>query len=72
LKCLAQLAIERADRVLLNPAEVTLVAPSRALVESLKEQHVENQRMAVYGLGEIGALSIQAFEWRFLVLEDLG
>ena len=61
-----------ADRLVLNPAETTLVAPSRAIVDSLKAEHLESQRMAVYGLGEYGALALEGFEWHFLVLDDLG
>jgi len=61
-----------ADRLALNPAETTLVAPSRAIVDSLKAEHLENQRMAVYDLGEDAAYALQAFEWHFLVLDDLG
>ena len=61
-----------ADRLALDPAVATLIAPTRSIVDSLKEEHLNEQRMTVLGFGEDAAMALQAFEWHFLALEDFG
>lgn len=55
----------------LDPSVVTLIVPTRDIVERIKESHnSSNQFYAT--LGETGRLGITSLPWHFLVLEDLG
>jgi hypothetical protein len=62
----------RVDSLPLNPEWTTFVVPNRAIVESLKEEHLEAQRYNVWATGDVAAGSLESFPWHFLVLEDLG
>lgn len=61
----------KADELFLDPSVVTLIVPTRDIVEQIKESHnSSNQFYAI--LGETGRLGITSLPWHFLVLEDLG
>lgn len=62
----------RADSLVLEPSMTTLVVPHRHVVEHFKEEHATNQQSEVFGLGDVGYISVSSLPWHFLVLEDLG
>ena len=55
----------------LDPAQVTLVVPSRVLVDAYKEEHLQEQQSQTLGLGDVGYAALESVPWHFLALEDL-
>lgn len=62
----------RTDELVLDPAAVTLIVPSRSWEEKFMESHAGNQRDAAFVHGKDAAFFIGRFPWHFVVLEDLG
>lgn len=60
------------DQLILDPAATTLVVPSRAVVDHLREEHLQRQREKAFEYGEDTAFVLDSIPWHFLVLEDLG
>lgn len=61
----------RTDILLLNPAEVTFVVPTRAWEERFLKEHAEGQSTNSW-FDEDWAMYIAPPPWHFIVLEDLG
>jgi hypothetical protein len=62
----------RTDSLELDPRATTFVVPSRAIIESLVDEHVDLQRYEVAALGDAAAEALSAYPWHFLSLDDLG
>jgi hypothetical protein len=62
----------RTDELVLDPAEATLVVPTRAWEEKFLNDHAGNLRVAVLMFDTDMAYGIDKFKWHFVVLEDLG
>ena len=60
------------NELFLDPAQVTLVVPTREWEERFQQEHVDFQQGWVQAVGDIAALGIDRFPWHFIVLEDLG
>jgi hypothetical protein len=61
----------KTDEFSLDPSVVTLIVPTRDVVEQIKESHNSSNQMYAT-LGEAGQSGITSLPWHFLVLEDLG
>lgn len=61
----------KADELPLDPSILTLIVPTRDIVERIKEEH-NSTNQAYSMLGTVGQLSMKSLPWHFLVLEDLG
>lgn len=60
------------ESIPIDPARVTLVVPYRLMVDSYKQEHLENQAAEAYGLGNAAFQALLSMPWHFLALEDLG
>lgn len=60
-----------ADELPLDPAETTLVVPSREWERRLREEHAERD-LHTSLMSRFHGMPISPFPWHFIVLEDLG
>ncbi|MCZ8355154.1 MAG: hypothetical protein O9340_10485 [Cyclobacteriaceae bacterium] len=61
----------KADELSLDPSVVTLIVPTRDIVENIKESHNSGNQLYAT-LGDAGQSGITSLPWHFIVLEDLG
>ncbi len=60
------------ERLILDPAEVTVVVPTRSWEEQLEELHMKSIRSRIHAFGEDATYAAKKMPWHFIVLEDLG
>ena len=62
----------KTDALRLDPACTTFIVPNRAIIDSLKDGHAESQRYNTWAAPDVAYMSLKAFPWHFIALEDLG